>query len=319
MSAWHTREMFDPIYFEEGVSVETHGVASIGTSLEWFEAQLDQRGIFAHPDSGLGRGLSALRLWREKSHHGRPERMPIATAVQECLASYGTDYLTKCLHRGHSHGLRAFDSHWPLLKAANPILTSPAGKSSIPRNKTWELMNASWAATFCTDVVASEPDTICTFAGKRIGLASKVLYGSRDDQFLDIIRKGARQIQQQDVDAGFVLLNMVEVFPHVQLFQHMYNAGVRSPKAAIELVAGWCNAFLVAHDLSAWQRHLEGMTKLVSVMAFIPTVLPLVGHPMPLPYYRLHTFEMIGREDIGTPFQHALQAAAEDIPGFAAP
>jgi hypothetical protein len=83
-----------------------------------------------------------------------------------------------------------------------------------------------------------------------------------------------------------------------------------------QLIASWFDAFPVAHDVVAWRRHLKGMSKLVSVMMFVPTVLPLAGWPMPLPYYRFHTFEVIGQEEICRPFQVALQLATQDVVGF---
>ena len=84
-------------------------------------------------------------------------------------------------------------------------------------------------------------------------------------------------------------------------------------------MAGWVDAFLTPYPIPAWSKHLKGMSKLLSVLMFVPTVLPIKGMTSPLPYYRIHTFEVEGREHRGRPFAFALQAACESVPGFVEP
>ncbi len=234
----------------------------------------------------------------------------------------GTDFLTKALHRNRCIVDARFDKAWRSLRAGDPILTGPTqlqGPVSRPRDFSWELLLASLVATFATNVRMAEPDVVCEFQGKRVGLAAKVFYGSNDGQLLDKIQEGARQIQNQNVDQGFVVVNMVEQFPHERLFNVIREAGIAEAKVIFELVSGWVDAFLVAHPVPFWEQHLRGMSKLMSVMMFVPTILPLAGMPMPLPYYRIHTFGLIGREDEALLFEQALQLACEEVPAFYLP
>jgi hypothetical protein len=207
--------------FLEDATIEEHGLDAIATSLDWFEKRLGSASIVVRSDSALGRCLQTLRDWKAEARpDAAPKRLPIPDAQRWFLNASGTDYLTKTLHRGEQAGLRGFEDHWRMLSAGNPILTGPAGKPSRERNRTWELMAASWVATFAEDVREAEPDVVCRYHGRQLGLASKVLYGTSGGRFLDIIQSGAEQIQRSNVDAGFVLLNMVEIFPHVAMFRN---------------------------------------------------------------------------------------------------
>lgn len=125
--------------------------------------------------------------------------------------------------------LRGFDDRWRSLKAGDPLLTGPSdrvGKITRPRDFSWELLLASLVAPFAP-VRREEPDAVCTFNGQRLGLAAKVSYSGNEAQFLDQIQEGARQIERQPVDGGFVIVNMLEHFPHGRMFRNFLDASSR--------------------------------------------------------------------------------------------
>lgn len=125
--------------------------------------------------------------------------------------------------------LHGFDDRWRSLKAGDPLLTGPSdrvGKITRPRDFSWELLLASLVAPFAP-VRREEPDAVCTFNGQRLGLAAKVSYSGNEAQFLDQIQEGARQIERQPVDGGFVIVNMLEHFPHGRMFRNFLDASSR--------------------------------------------------------------------------------------------
>ncbi|HKO93003.1 MAG TPA: hypothetical protein VJU61_17730 [Polyangiaceae bacterium] len=302
----------------ECAAIIDHGLEALGASRLWFEGRLRDLGITLHPGSRLARGLRKLQDLERSATAGDAIKFPSPVEGQRWfLDALGADFLCKAMHRGE-RGLTGFEDRWRSLKSGDPILTGPSelqGKVTRPRDLSWELLLASIVAHFAP-VRKQEPDLVCTFNGMDIGLAAKVSYTGNEGQFLDQIQEGARQIERQGVDAGFVVVNMVEHFPHECMFKNFLDAGISDPRVLYELVAGWGDAFLRPYPPPKWARHLRGMSKLLSVMMFVPTILPLVGKSSVLPYYRIHTFGIEGREEQAYPFEQALQTACETLPGF---
>jgi len=297
------------------------GLETIGGSRQWFQQRLADLKVAIHPASRLAQGLLALETLETIASTQEVKRFASPKEGQRwTLDAVGTDYLTKALHQGHVSKLRGFDDRWRALKSGDPILTGPAmqlGKTTRPRDFAWELLLASLVARFAP-VERAEPDVVCVFNGERIGLAAKVSYAGSEGQFLDQIQEGARQIEAQDVDSGFVVVNMVEQFPHERMFQNFLDAGIGDPRVMYELVAGWADAFLYPYPPEEWTKHLRGMSKLLSVVMFVPTILPMVGVSSPVPYFRLHIYGIVGREERALPFEKALHSTCEDVLGFVA-
>ncbi|HKO90005.1 MAG TPA: hypothetical protein VJU61_02570 [Polyangiaceae bacterium] len=292
------------------------GVGVIGKSRPWFEAKAQSFGLCMNPGSPLGTSLQFLRELEQQAVTQGVMRFDSPEQGQSwCLQSVGMDYLTKTLHRGHARGLSAGQRYWQYLKAGNPLLTAPAGKRTDARDHSWELVLASVAASFASDVRLSEPDITCMFEGQRVGLAGKVLYTRSERRFLDAIQKGARQLEGSEAEVGFVVINLVEMFPHGRMFRNFRDGRVRV-RAGLEIIGAWVDAFLTPYPVPQWSAHLRGMSKLLSVLMFVPTIAHLDGMDAPVPYYRLHSFGIVGREERARPFELALQSAFESVPGF---
>lgn len=103
------------------------------------------------------------------------------------------------------------------------------------------------------------------------------------------------------------------------MFQNFLDARIRDPHVMYEVVATWADAFLPPHPPDEWSNRLRGMSKLLSVVMFVPTILPMAGVAAPVPYFRIHTYNIIGREVGALPFEKALHSTCEDVLGFVVP
>lgn len=202
-------------------SLQNLGLNAIERSLPWLEEQLSTRGLAVYPDSGLGVSLAELRKLVKDARERPLLRMPSAEFQRHYLAATGADFLSKALHWGHACGLRSFDEHWRYLRTSNPVLTGPgSGKVVRERAMAWELILASLVATFCRRVDNAEPDLVCEWEGMRVGVAAKVLFKNSRGAFAEHVKKGIQQVQAAEVDAGCVVINLVDVFPHAQMLRY---------------------------------------------------------------------------------------------------
>ena len=274
------------------------GTSGIGASLSWTKHMLCMLGVRVHEQSGLAQSFAALeRLMgtvrtQETVRYKSPQE-----AQQKYFLSNGADFLTKALQKGFESGLRGFDGHYNELASANPVTTSPDGASSSSRAKAWELLLANLVSTIAKDVRPEEPDVVCTFEGRRTGLAAKMLYSRAATKQLERIREGARQLENSNVEEGYVAVNLVELFPHGKMFELFQHARFDQVDEIVNVMDVWMNAFMAAHGMDRWARQLKDSEKLLAVLFFLPTVLHVNGLPTTLvPYYRVHYASVAERE-----------------------
>lgn len=98
------------------------------------------------------------------------------------------------------------------LTGGNPSMHT-AGDPSKERNVAFEVYAGCLATRFATDPAFKEPDLIMDFAGRKIGVACKALYGDPSD----LLRSARKQIARADCDAGIVLVQLTNRFPHEKL------------------------------------------------------------------------------------------------------
>jgi hypothetical protein len=233
------------------------GIDRIGASMAWFRGGLQSRGLSLNSGSELGKALSLLEYVRLKARAGATARYARPEDAQAFhLKASGADFLTKALHRGYGFGLEGFDSHWKGLCSGNPVLTGPSANSNA-RNKSWELLLASLVAPFASQVRGDEPDVVFGFNGRSVGVAAKVLYSSEPKKHLERIAEGARQIDCSNVDEGFVVVNLVEQFPHAEMFCHLFKSNVTTAGQAQHILNQWMWSFTAQYDLEAWGRRLK--------------------------------------------------------------
>lgn len=296
--------------------------AHLGGSGAWLREHLSSQRISIHPTSELGIALNVLGQARELA---RVRGSQIFSSVGEGLRFYmtatGADFLTKCLRRGLQTGISGFDAHVRGLCSAGPLLTAPTWAGHKPRsltnrNRGWELVLASLATTFASDVRAGEPDVLCDFEGQTIGMACKVLYSRSGEQALDMIQSGARQLEASSADVGYVVVNMVEQFPHENLFVQIANGRFASVDEVRKLLEHWMKTFMDQLGPDGLAKHLRGSTKLLSLLFFLPTAIRLDGMDMPMSYEAFHVCEVAGREHLAAPFQDALHQAVQTVLSF---
>lgn len=298
--------------------ITDYGLDAIGTSAAWLRAHLDAAGVRLHPDSGLARALDELE--ELVSQIGQVARFPSAhEAYRFYLRASGVDFLSKALHRGRALGLEGFNRHVKTLASGDPVLTGPAEAGSEARNASWELLLASLVASFAEAVEEREPDVVCAYQGARIGIAAKVLYSKNPDQLLKQVLKGAQQLEKSQSDHGFVVVNLVEVFPHTRMFDNFREARIASGIAAQEIIHEWMNALLTTLNFPSLVERLARRTskKLNSVMFFVPTVLHMEGIDPPfVPFYRYQMITIDGRRERAEPFEYALNSSCQGVLGY---
>jgi hypothetical protein len=169
------------------------------------------------------------------------------------------------------------------------------------------ILLASLVAPFARNVAFNEPDVTFDFEGTRVGLAAKVLYTGDPRGHLARIAEGARQIETSSVAEGFVVVNLVEQFPHAAMFSNFVDSGIDGADAAEHVVNEWVNNFAEQYDLAAWGRRFRDKSKLLSLLFFLPTVLHIHGLQTPIvPYYRIHVISRPDREERAKAFEVAL-------------
>jgi hypothetical protein len=299
---------------DEDCRIADVGIDLLGASMGWFRAGLKSRGLSLNSGSELGKALSLLEEVRLKARAGEIARYTSREVAQALhLKASGADFLTKALHRGSAFGLEAFDSHWKGLCSGDPVLTGPSANSTA-RNKSWELLLASLVAPFSSHVRGDEPDVVFGFNGRAVGLAAKVLYSSEPNKHLERIAEGARQIDCSNVDEGFVVVNLVEQFPHAEMFRNLVDGNVTTAGQAQHILNQWMWSFTAQYDLEAWGRRLKDKSKLLSVLFFLPTLLHIHERDMPLvPYYRIHFVSIVGREARASAFEFALNESCQRV------
>jgi hypothetical protein len=304
---------------DENCRIADAGIDLLGASMAWFRDGLKSRGLNLNPGSELGKALSLLEEVRMKARGGEMARHTRPEAAQALhLKASGADFLTKALHRGSAFGLEGFDSHWKGLCSGDPVLTGPSATSTA-RNKSWELLLASLVAPFGSQISNDEPDVVFRFNGRSVGLAAKVLYSSEPNQHLERIAEGARQIDCSNVDEGFVVANLVEQFPHAEMFRNLVDSNVTTAAQAQHILNQWMWSFTAQYDLKAWGRRLKDKSKVLSVLFFLPTLLHVHERDMPLvPYYRIHFVSIAGREARASAFEFALNESCQRVLSYCA-
>jgi len=300
----------------EAEGITDTGPESVGASVAWFKDALKARAAPLNAASELAKSLALLE--DVKARVGQIVRYSTPEEAQAShLKSSGAEFLTKALHRGCAAGLEGFDEHWRGLRSADPILTGPASNSTNSRNKSWELLLASLMATFATQVSADEPDVACNFEGRSVGVAAKVLYSGEPKKHLARIVEGAEQIDRSRVEEGFVVVNLVEQFPHARMFRNFVQGDVRTAEQARQILDAWVWTFTEQYDLREWGRRLKSRAKTLSILFFLPTLLHIKRREMPLvPYYRIHVVSIEGREERARSFAFALNQSCQHVLSF---
>ena len=256
-----------------------HFAASCG----WMRDRFRERNLSVHGASYLSRGLDVLEKFRAKVVVDDYYRFETTDACYDFMAEvYGVDFLTKSIHWGSTSGLTLDERRWRLLAKGDPVITRKSDASGKPRNETWEIILASVASTFATDVNFDEPDVTCTYRGRRYAIAARMAYSSGN--VVDNIEKGFKQARSK-ADAVLVFVNVVSLYPQVETLRwSYYRRFAHNDEAVAAMIASvtrWCTNW----PLEALGRRLRSeATEPVGVAFFVPMFLHLAGAPRPFLY-----------------------------------
>ncbi len=221
------------------------------------------------------------------------------------------------LHRGLAFGLTGISDHIRHLASGEPVPTSPTTRSAAnhdDRNRVWELGLAAAVSTFAEGVTLKEPDVALTFEGRRVGLAAKVLYSDRSAKLIRRVLEGARQIETAPVDHGFVVLNLVQLFPIGRTFANLARARVSDPATCLQVLDEWARTFFDQHRRSLATK-FRRYPKVKSIISFIPALVPFQGSATPL--YRISCTSIEGREQDALPFELSFNGAFQQVLAWA--
>lgn len=252
-------------------------------SCGWMRDQFRDRKISVHGGSSLAKAMTTLEKFRERVVTDDYYRFDSTDACYDFMAEiYGADFLTKAIHWGATCGLHLDERRWKLLGKGDPLITRTSSESGKPRNETWEILLASIAASFATDVVFEEPDVTCTYRGRKYAIAAKVAY-SKDNLF-ENIEKGFKQAREK-ADAVLVFVDVVSLYPQVETLRWSHARNFAHNDEAVEVMKGsvtrWCSNW----PLEALAKKLHSEAKEpVGVAFFVPMFLHMAGAPRPFLY-----------------------------------
>jgi hypothetical protein len=276
------------------MGVENFGIDAIGSSVDWFEGRLVERGICLDGQCALRQGLRALARRAEMAQAKLAERMTIEAALHHLGQATGADTLTKVLHRGERAGLTQFRRHWRSLKGGNPLVTAPSYGHCQKRTRCWELVLASLCANFCEQVLDEEPDIVAVRQQMRLGIAAKMLFTSTKSALLSRIEEGIDQLERSAIDAGIVAINLTDVYPHEQQFVALHRMRYKHPSTLHFAINCWVDDFVETYGptRAKWTALTRKQTKVMAIAFFLPTVMTYwAGHvAVPMTLYQWTTF-----------------------------
>jgi hypothetical protein len=213
----------------------------IGNSAEWLRDRLSQLGTPFYGDSELGVSLSALEAFRVKTENKELVGFPTTDLAYQYLSTiYGADFLSKSLRFGEKHGFMLPPDMLRKIKRSNPLVTQP-GENDKPRNLVWEMVIASLASGFCSDVRLAEPDVTCVFKGKKFAVAAKIVYSR--ERLIDRIEEGLKQIKGR-AESALVFVNIVQIYPMIETLRSSRKGRWGGNDQAVEVLKNdvftWC-------------------------------------------------------------------------------
>lgn len=254
----------------------------IGTSATWLEAQIEEKVGPLNPSAGLAIGLRGLTEFRKQALADETFKFSTADETYDYfMDAIGADFVSKALHWGWECGFRPPADKWELLRSGDPNVARP-GVSSSARNQVWELVIAALASTFATDVCFEEPDVCCSFEGKRVAIAAKVVYS--EAKVPERILEGFSQADGK-ADASLVFLDVVKLYPQVDTFRLSHARRHRDGGQLLDMMVGSVNRWCERWDLAALGTKIgRRATQPVGVAFFVPMLLHVHDHPVPFFY-----------------------------------
>lgn len=284
---------------------------TLGSSAPWLRAQLERHGIELAGNSSLARSLDATARFQQYMRANGEVRFGSARDAYMTMATvFGVDVLSKSLHAAHDHKVSVTQAHFRSLASGDPLVLRPS-KQSEDRDKTWEAVIAGVASTFCERVEFAEPDVVCTFQGKRFGVAAKLPYA--DARLTRTIKKGIEQaVDRAACDGSLVFVNAVQLMDHLGILRHSIERQFASNDEALEFlsceVAMWCDKLELEKIAERFRRSGSGDA---GVCVFFPMIVEVANNLTPC--WMLQLPLISAREGLDYRFACAFQAALNTI------
>ena len=189
----------------------------------WLRAFLTQHQISIVSGSALHISLNSIQKLME-FYRGAAE-LPPAEAVTVVRQACASAYLIKALHRAHPFLESTLERRLRIFRGSELSFFEAIPRSSH-RDDAWELLTAAWAAPFVQNLLMQEPEDVSfDFGSRRWGLSCKVLYSDKVSSQIDALVKGAQQLEDANVDVGFVVANASNLLAHSR-FCRSTNDGI---------------------------------------------------------------------------------------------
>jgi hypothetical protein len=213
-------------------------------SARWFRAFLVSRGLAMVPGSEVARSFERYEDWGRIVAGLAPSRTTRRRAVELAADGIGWDCLIRAIHRG---GAKVFDQFDPSLRrvfrSRDVLFTRAAHRQSPVRDLVFELFVAATCSAFGADVEKAEPDVVCVFNGEHRSLACKNIYSRAKSRQEDLMVEGAKQVQRELVERGYVVANLALILPHEAFFPPQGPARFTTSEAFKNEIARWAFAF----------------------------------------------------------------------------
>ena len=213
--------------------VPVRGFDTFGDDARWFRELLTSKGVEVMNLSEMDVALKAMTRISEdvrnppsgppsveaqaahllQTEHGR-------TALERMLLD-GVEgaNLVRTVRKALLASPTVFDQRWRLFRGSDVLMARNA-KQSRERDLTWELFVAAICVHAANDVRIAwtdSPDIRCRIRDVEWGIECKVLSSLNPTKQAERVKKGIRQLEESNIERGFVAVNLTSVVDHSRL------------------------------------------------------------------------------------------------------
>jgi hypothetical protein len=190
---------------------------SLQAEIQWFRRFLEKYSLTPIPGSAFAQALDSAER-TAILEQSLKERRVSGTTASELRRVAGVEFLIKAVFRVAKDG----PPKWLLddlkfFRKAQVPFDEPY-KMYSKSNHVWEFICACIVSSFTAQLSRSEPDITSLFRGRKIGIACKVLSTDNPQKQIRRIVKGVEQIENADIEDGFVFVNISRLLDHRKYF-----------------------------------------------------------------------------------------------------
>jgi len=295
-------------------------ICHLDLDAQWFRELLARNNAAPRSSSPFDRSLQAVedisRVYRgEIPQVADDYSFPLV--LREAL---GTVYLIEAIKRTLPETEKALAGRWHIFRGPDICLTRDAPQSE-ERNSTWETIVGVKCAHFASDMAfTTNPDIRCLFSKIVWGIECKILYTYDQDNQIERIVEGGKQIEDSEVEFGIVAINATNLINHDRFFGPMPGhpgsyLNFPDPQNPMEMLRSLLDRIVKGVDGPKIVRRLtmdkegEQRIKTRAVMFFAQTVASIRKAPTILSMVDWYNFRplTVGEEDFLSSFKHACQ------------